>query len=110
MTENEDRLQRIAEKRTARIQEYLLTRGGVDLFLWRGSKDPKLVQRFGARILSLFTASLDPSPAELGPYRSQIEPDRIQTMPTLALSVDVNAAIFNYGELQPARRKRSARS
>jgi hypothetical protein len=31
-------------------------------------------------------------------------------MPTLALSIAVNAAIFNYGELQPARGKRSARS
>lgn len=52
----EDRQQRIAEGKTSRIHESFVRRGGIDLFLWRGSKDPTLLQRFGAWIVGGFFA------------------------------------------------------
>ena len=51
---SEDRQQRIAERKTARIRESFVRRGGIDLFLWKGSKDPTLVQRFGAWTVGAF--------------------------------------------------------
>lgn len=57
MAEHEDRLQRVADKKTARIRESL-TKGNVDLFLWKGSKAPTLSQRFGAWIIGLFFGSI----------------------------------------------------
>lgn len=57
MTQFSKRQERIAERKTARIyQSFLGGDGGA--FLWKGSKDPKLVQRLGAWILGLFTVSL----------------------------------------------------